>query len=301
MSVVEDTLRNQRETWREICSRMTGLDGDLPPENPRRILLFGVGSSHHAAKLAAYSLMRDRNRTRVPVFACTSLEMGVSVVPQHGDWAFGLTHRGTTVPTMKALEMANRNGAFTVQVSGKGVSTQDFIRLMLPTSEVETVEPHTVSVTGAVCAVTSLLLGLKVLEEWDALRWLGDPNLEQMRERAGHGPALVVGEWEGEWIAREAALKLMEMARHPARAFSSEEFWHGPRHSFKSGSKDRLWHVSTARDERGAGLDAALRVEVAGSSPISWVPALVELQWLSLATALNLNVDPDLKPNSGSA
>lgn len=293
MSLVEETLRTQRETWKEICDLTTTMGGDLPPESPKRILLFGIGSSHHAARLCGYSLMRDRNRTRVPVFAFSSLEMGVSIVPQAGDWCFGFSHRGGTEATRKALEMADRHGAFTAQVSGRGVERPEYVRMMLPTSAQEKVEPHTVSVTGAVCAVTSLLLGIKVLEEWDALRWLGDPNLDLMRERAGQGPAVILGEWEGYWIAREGALKLMEMARLPARSFGSEEYWHGPRHSVQA--KDRLWHISMARDERGSALDAAVRIEVAGLSPISWIPALVEMQWLSLATALNLGVDPDLK------
>jgi fructoselysine-6-P-deglycase FrlB-like protein len=107
---------------------------------------------------------------------------------------------------------------------------------------------------------------------------------------------VLLGEWEGEWIAREGALKLMEMAKLPVRAFGSEEFFHGPKFSVKP--KDTIWHCETHRDPRSLDLSDAVqgevvRISVSTSTPISWVPALVELQWLALAVALNLGVDPD--------
>ncbi len=290
---VERNLRAQRESWSEIAERCTSISNrEFPHEPPKRLLMFGVGSSHYAARLAAYAIQRDRVRLRTPVRACTSTDIGSEVMPQKGDWVYAFTHRGTSAATRQALEICERNGAFPIAVCGKGATPPEVARLVLETVELETVEPHTISVTGAVCAVTSQILGPKCVEEWDALKFLPSPDLELLRRRAGQGPSVILGEHEGEWLAREGALKLMEMAKLPVRAFSSEEYFHGPHFSELPNSP--IWHVSTQKDPRQEEIQAAYRISVSGGSPLAWVPALLELQWLALAVALNRDINPDL-------
>lgn len=295
-SVVEQTLRAQRDVWRTVVSRTSQYGArDLPREVPKRIFLFGVGSSYFAAKLCGFAILRDKTRIRIPVISCPSLAIGKEFFPTQGDWVFGFSHRGKTPSTLMALQHCRREGAFTVLVAAKGVKLpSEFQDLTLETCEAEKVEPHTVSVTSAICAVTTLLLPVRAAEEWDALTSVGDPPLELMRKRAGKGPDVLIGEWEAEWLAREGALKLMEMAKIPARAFGSEEFFHGPRYSVKNGSG--IWHVRMPEDIRMgeiADMRPAHSIDIYGGSALAWVPALVELQWLALATALNLGVDPD--------
>jgi hypothetical protein len=82
------------------------------------------------------------------------------------------------------------------------------------------------------------------------------------------------------------------MARLPVLVFGSEEYFHGPRAAFGDGGA-RIWHVSMPKDARNPEIQPMHRVTVSGSSPLAWIPALVEMQWLALATALNLGVDPD--------
>jgi fructoselysine-6-P-deglycase FrlB-like protein len=219
--------------------------------------------------------------------------VGVDVTPSHGDWAFGISHRGKTPATLRALEICHQAGAFTVLVSGKETVTDppDSVRYVLSTCPLEEVEPHTISVSSAICAITTVLLGTKAAEEWQVLSELPIPGLEALQARAGRGPRLLLGEWIGEWIAREGALKLMEMARLPVRAFSSEEYFHGPR--FSEPKDTSIWHVSLKDDARNSDVRASLRIDVSGNSGLAWVPALVETQWLALAVALNLGVDPD--------
>jgi fructoselysine-6-P-deglycase FrlB-like protein len=262
-------------------------------ETPKRILLFGVGSSYHAAKLCSYTLIRDKYRDRIPVVACNSLAIPTEFLPNRGDWAFGFSHRGKTIPTLKALEHCERAGAFTILVAARGVEQPQAAKFLLSTCEQETVEPHTVSLTSAVCAVTTLLSSGKNAEEWEALRSIGDPDLDTYRSRAGEGPSIMLGEWEGEWLAKEGALKLMEMARIPVRAFSTEEYFHGPRLALTD--KDKTWFVAHQKDRRATEIQAAHQVGMFGASPLAWVPALVELQWMALAVALNRGVDPDAK------
>ncbi|MBU6375716.1 MAG: hypothetical protein KGQ59_06955 [Bdellovibrionales bacterium] len=300
-SGVERTLRSQRDVWRDVVARTSQYGArDLPREAPKRIFLFGAGSSHHAAKLCGYALLRDKTRIRIPVISCSSMQMGREFFPGRGDWAFAFTHRGKTETTIQALEMCRREGAFTVLVAAKGIDLgQGYHDLLLETCPLEVVEPHTAAVTSAICAVTTLLLPARAAEEWDALTSVGDPNLELMCRRAGLGPEIIVGEWEGQWLATEGALKLMEMAKVPARPFGSEEFFHGPKFSVTGG----IWHVRMAEDIRIkdlAALKPAHTIDIYGGSPLAWVPALVELQWLALAVALNRGIDPDL-PEAANA
>src|SRR5437764_833777 len=101
-SRVEETLRTQRDSWKQISDRVGQITArELPPEQPKRIILFGEGSSHFAARLIGYSLIRDKSKVRLPVYACSSSHVGLDVVPQKGDWAFALTHRGTTPTTLR--------------------------------------------------------------------------------------------------------------------------------------------------------------------------------------------------------
>lgn len=298
MSIVEDTLRTQRDCWREIAERVSStVARDLPMEAPKRILMFGLGSSHYAARLAATAVIRDRLRTRIPVIGCPSISIGTEYTPQKGDWVFAFSHRAGPGPTIQALNLAHQMGAMTVLVCGKGAPAPESAQYVLETVPLEKVEPHTTAVSGAICAVTTLMLGQKGVEEWEAVCSIGDPDLDLMRRRAGEGPSVLLGEWEGQWLAREGALKLMEMARLPVRSYSTEEFFHGPQHAMGEG--DRIWHVSMPKDPREEQLRqgrfrAAHTIGVFGSSPLAWVPALVELQWLALAVALNRGVDPDL-------
>jgi fructoselysine-6-P-deglycase FrlB-like protein len=300
MSGVERTLRAQRDVWRDVVARTSQYGArDLPREAPKRIFLFGTGSSHHAAKLCGYALLRDKTRVRIPVISCSSQQMGREFFPTRGDWAFGFSHRGRTDSTLKALEMCRREGAFTVLVAGKGVDlASSFQDLILHTCPQESVEPHTVAVTSAICAVTTLLLPARAAEEWDALTSVGEPSLELMCRRAGLGPEAIIGEWEGQWLAKEGALKLMEMAKLPVRSFGSEEYFHGPRYSVTGG----VWHVRMPEDTRMEDITKikpAHTIDIYGGSPLAWVPALIELQWLALAVALNRGVNPDLPEAEG--
>ena len=139
--------------------------------------------------------------------------------------------------------------------------------------------------------MTTLLSSGKNAEEWEALRSIGDPDLDTYRSRAGEGPSIMLGEWEGEWLAREGALKLMEMARIPVRAFSSGRVFPGPRFSRDRQRSDLVRRASEGRAQPE--IQAAHQVGMFGASPLAWVPALVELQWMALAVALNRGVDPD--------
>jgi fructoselysine-6-P-deglycase FrlB-like protein len=291
-SKLEEAIRAQAAAWREVSERTLRRPAtDFPREQPKRVLLFGVGSSHFAARLIAYTLNRDKTRPRLNLVACSSSAIGNEVIPTSGDWAIALSHRGKSEATLSALLQSKRAGAATILVSARGVQAPECADVLLETCELESCEPHTISLTTAVCAVTTYFLGAKDREEWDLIGGVGSPGLEVMRRRAGRGPTVIVGEWEGEWLAREGALKLLEMAKLPVRSYGSEEFFHGPRRALAP--DDVVWHVAHNKDPRWQDIPAAYRFQLHGSTPLAWVPALVELQWAALAVALERGVNPD--------
>jgi len=308
MTLVEQALRSQRKSWQEIVERISSghFTQNLPPKAPLRILLFGVGSSYFAAKLTALSLIREsmrrKERSRIPVIACSSVGVGVEVVPQKGDWVFVFSHRGKSEVTLRALEMCAQVGAFTILVTAKEGPDVASARLHVHTSDLEKCEPHTVGLTSAICAVTTLLLGSTAAKAWEALSAQPDPDLKLLEEKASKVPVFLIGEWEGEWIAREISLKLIEMAQLRTSVFSSEEFFHGPHALWSAlGSKDPIWFVSVANDSRNKEIQAAHKSVVSPTNLVSWVSSLVELQWLALAVALKLGKDPDgIKPSLSS-
>jgi fructoselysine-6-P-deglycase FrlB-like protein len=329
MSQVEKALRSQREVWPAVVQEVikNGYPQMLPPLSPKRILFFGVGSSYIAAKLTSLSLIREagkkRNSIAAPVFACSSTQIDMEMTPERGDWVFAFSHRGKTPATLKAAEICARVGAFVVWVSAQEVDLPVSGRFLLPTSSLEQCEPHTVGLTSAVCAVTTLLAGAAMAENWKTLSSMPNPSFSALRERAAQGPKVVLGEWEGEWIAREARLKLIEMSGLFPQAFGSEEFFHGPEAVLRkqSGTKSvkvsgtgavvgtetetekapgevptplpGIWYFSHPSDPRKKDIQASYQVNLASSHSVSWVSALVEAQWLCLAVALNLGVNPD--------
>jgi len=298
VSLVEETLRLQKSVWKQTARRVAEIPfADISPEAPRRIILFGLGSSHFAARLVAHAMVADANRRRIPVLACSSMSIGHEILPSSGDLAIAFSHRGKPGPTMAALELFTRVGARTVLIGGDGAQVPKSIGTFVPTGPMERCEPHTMAVSGAVCAGTMLLLvgsaAGSVEDEWGWLATMPDPDLNVLRDRVKLGPQVLLGEWEGEWLAREGALKLMEMARLPVRTFGSEEFFHGPH--FSHAQDASIWHVALPRDERAGQIQSSLTVRVAGASSLAWVPALIELQWAALGVALNRGVDPDGK------
>ncbi len=288
---VASALQKQKGVWRAVTDRALRTVRELPHEQPKRIILFGLGSSHFAAHLSAFAMCRDRSRPRVPLVACSSTSVGNDVLPSRGDWAIAFSHRGKSESTVKAMQAFSNAGAFNILVCGDGAEEPQNTDCVVKTVPLEDTEPHTISLTSAICAVTSLLLGGSAAEDWWRLANHPDPSLEQLREAVGRGPSLILGEWEGEWLAREFALKLMEMARVPVRAFSSEEFFHGPRYS--AAADEAVWHLAMPGDRRTQEIQAVRRIEVRDEFPLSFMDALVELQWSAMAVALNRGHNPD--------
>jgi fructoselysine-6-P-deglycase FrlB-like protein len=304
MSFVHEALLSQRQVWRQVVQEVgsSGLAKSLPLRRPKRILIFGVGSSFFAAKLSAFTLTREmraqKKKDEIFIYACSSVAVGVEVFPRKGDWAFGLSHRGRTPITVRALELCKKAGAFTAWMTAKGGQAHPLANLNVSTSELEKCEPHTIGMTSAICALTTLLSGLQMAENWMSLSENPDPDVKALQAQPISVPSLLIGEWEGEWIAREIRLKLIEMARVRAIVFSSEEFFHGPQLYSQNGANkcmvsDPIWYLSTPDDLRSRDFPQARHFKISREHSLAWISALVELQWLSWVVAVNQGRNPD--------
>ncbi len=283
MTHVELSLCRQRALWGEVSARAAALSAP----GRRRLLLFGLGSSGHCAHLTAETLAFGSPEPPA-CWAGSPLDVGRLVAPRPGDLAVAFSHRGKTPPTLAALERCRRAGAATAMICAAGAAQSRCADTVLATGPVERCEPHTSGMTGAVCAATSWLGGREAAAAWQRLAAAPDPDLAAFRRDAGEAPDVVVGHGAGRWVAREGALKFVEMARRPVCAFDSEEYFHGWAFA-RAGAV--VWHVAAPQDPR-AQLVSARRFAVSPEA-LGWVEALVQLQWLALAFALERGLDPD--------
>jgi fructoselysine-6-P-deglycase FrlB-like protein len=311
-SVVQQSLERQKEIWIEVSERVLRdhpkAESALPPS--KRILLFGEGSSYHAAKLVSYAL--GSVLPKLTITATSSSAVGMEIQPQKGDWCFGLSHRGKTAATLRALERCRKAEASGTWVAAQGTPAPGFKERVIFTSPLEQCEPHTYGLTGAIVALSTHFGGKKIAERWRELAGEPNPDLMALRAKVNTGPDLLLGEWVGEWIARESALKLMEMARIRVPAYGSEEFFHGPQvFSRARPAPENLWYLASAGDLRrddilsfvpaaaisvtecGESKSSNLGERTRGEKSLAWIPALVEMQWRALAVALNRDVNPD--------
>ena len=183
----------------------------MKPPRGRKIFFVGVGTNHHAARIAAWLWSGAGLDARaVHSYDFVSRPYKLS----KGDLGIFLSHRGGTKSyTVKAEEMARRAGASTVAVCGAGAVWKGPKR-RLETCDLENTGAFTKSFT------TTMV--------W-LLRWAGKPALLAPFPRAGAslnwGPdspkvtadtdLVLLGDGLREWVACETALKLLHRRRDP--------------------------------------------------------------------------------------
>ncbi len=253
------------------------------------IWLVGVGSNHHAARIAAWFW----SRAGLPVRAVHSHDFArLPARVRRGEAAIFLSHGGGRSFTVAAEAAARRAGAFTIAVTARGSRWRAPRRLV--TGPAEDTVAYTHSVTTTLAWLMRLPGRAELLAPFSelaaALDW--GPAFPRICAEAD---AILIGDGPREWLAREAALKLQETACVRARAFGLEEFLHGPCASadgrsvvvaFRADGEPR-WSAARAYLKRvGATL-----VEVPSEN---WISQLVWGQRLAAAVCRDLGVNPDL-------
>ncbi|MFI5361102.1 MAG: SIS domain-containing protein [Elusimicrobiota bacterium] len=256
----------------------------------RKIFLVGVGSNHHAARLAAWLWSRaglDARAVHSYDFVARPYRLG------RGDLGVFLSHRGSKNSyTVAAEAMARRAGADTVVVTCAGS----------PWKAARRIETGPLENTGAFTqSFTTTMAWL--------LRWAGAPALlapfKTMEKSLSWGPAfprvrpetdlVLLGDGLREWVACEIALKLQEAAYVRARSFGLEEFIHGPRVSVGEGSV--VVGFSSRGEKRWGAVRrylAEIEVPFVEASSEDWLAQVFWGQRFTLDCCRRLGIDPDV-------
>jgi fructoselysine-6-P-deglycase FrlB-like protein len=261
----------------------------MKPPRGRKVFLVGVGTNDNASHMAAWlwsSAGLDARAVHGHDFTARPYRLG------RGDLAVFLSHGGGSSYTVKAEAMARRAGAETVVVTASGSPWPGAPR-RLETGRREDTRAYTHSYTTTMA--------------W-LMRWSGSPALlapfKRVPASLRWGPAfpavrpdtdlVLLGDGLREWVAREAALKVLETSYLRVRAYGLEEFLHGPNVSVGPGSLVVGYSAPGVRRWAAArawlsGVGARF-TEVAGSD---WLAQVLWSQRFALACCKRLGQDPD--------
>lgn len=286
MSELQRALGIQRRLWGDALLKLRQHDSvGISREPFGRRVFTGMGSSHHAAELAASTLREATGEDFVAVPSHRYHALGRA---RAGDLWVGITHRGGSRETLGAMQAAASQGAFVVQLGAQGAPQAASSRVLLEVSPLEKCEPHTQSLTLAALWLTLIFAPARLEALWESLS--GRQSLPSAHTEA---PDLILG-WgeQGEWLAHEAALKFMETTRRPVRSYAGPVYEHGPRHAGGRMS-GTIWDIGR-RPEGTLAAGAARVLELSEQDgPLRWVEPLLSLQADALAAANALGLDPD--------
>jgi glutamine---fructose-6-phosphate transaminase (isomerizing) len=331
---MHDAILAQSEAFvRTIERNEEAIDGFAPRiASCERILLSGIGTSHHAALVGEY-LMRAYGRGP-DVRAVHSFDLalyGPEMRP--GDCLVAVSHRGAKRYTALALEQARENGCLTALITGEAGSGEGHADVLFRTVAQERSSAHTVSYTGAV-AVLALLAGRlgyhrtgsatlpdELLRERvpEALRVaLGteDEVAALAREHVGRRRIWLVGGGPSAVTAMETALKIKETSYLQAEGMPTETMLHGPFQCVEAddlfvliapsgAAMERTLEVAELAEEVGVpylifGDDADTYPAAAGvirvpevPEPFSALSCIVPLQLFAYHLALVRGTNPD--------
>jgi fructoselysine-6-P-deglycase FrlB-like protein len=254
----------------------------------RKVFLVGVGTNHHAARIAAWLWTRsglDARAVHAHDFVTRPYRL------TRGDLGVFLSHRGGRSFTVRAERAARRAGAETVVVTSRGSDWPAPRRL-------ETGPPE---VTGAY--TQSFVTTMAWLCRWPARPALLAP-FRRLPAALSGGPAfprvsagtdlLLLGDGPREWVARETALKVMEAAYLRARAYGLEEFLHGP--CVSAGRDSVAVAFTSAREPRWRSARAYLKtigVPLTEVRSEDWLAQAVWGQRFTAAACRRLGIDAD--------
>ena len=289
----------------------------------KRVIIHGCGSSYHLA-LILKSILRGFLKTEVVALPSSELIF----YPQsyfYGDCALiSISRSGKTIETSKALEIYRKTGsgvAISFLCSKEGLISHlsDFLFI----ADVQEENVPSVKTFSAL-----LFLALKVLSELfpvtvdlssvvSRLKVETEKALEFSERLKGDFSSLIfLGSGPFYGLARELALKVVEMAGGRAFAFHSLEFRHGPRLLLE---KDSLFFLLTHPESPSYPEEVILYRELEGKSPhlaidcrgthtnpLSFRPSSAMSFWesffiqllLGQALALRIGLNRGLNPDS---
>ena len=230
----DDQLQSMPSVVAEIVGRT-----EWPALNPDRPILFsGIGTSLHAAKVAA-DWVTQLTAGRVRAFGVDAHDLGAGALPlRSDDQVVVISHRGTKVYPNASLRRAWALGCRTISIVGAAASAQeadDTIR----TCANETAGTFSVSYLASLAALAKVIVAsfpteaarldarLAKLPDAIAASLKLQPNPDLVSAFAKQTPILITGFANDLPTAQEAALKIKEGAWLWTEAMSPEFAIHG--------------------------------------------------------------------------
>jgi glucosamine--fructose-6-phosphate aminotransferase (isomerizing) len=257
--------------------------------NQRQRLMFaGIGSSYHAALVAAFFVRHLAAGRLVPLVeqSFEFVHYPFAVGPE--DAAVLISHRGSKNDSVGAIQLLNAAGACTISVTGREENElARAAQFAITTSEQETAFVHTKSYTAALAALAAVSVEVapgrlanpsparvtlkRLPEQIQQTLECESAARRAAREIARRERWIFVGAGPGWPTALESALKAKEMCYFAAEGMETEQFLHGPQAEIDGRACVTVLLTGGAGDARGrlllraCGELGALRVAVTSS------------------------------------
>lgn len=267
---LDDQISAQPDSVAETLTRAVPLDAVRP------IVFTGIGTSLHAARVAAaWTWLVSDGRVRAS--AVDAHDLALSYPLTADDQVVVISHRGYKRYPGAALDKARAIGATAIAVVGTDAPEQN-ADAVIRTCPNETAGTFTVSYLSALAALGLLVAGLDLAHRErfetalravpDALRrTLAEPApVEVARACADTEPLLLVGFDLDAITAAEAALKVKEGARLWTEAMSTEFSLHGTPAVFRA----QMHAVTITPGTDDGGRTATLRAALAKLGATDW-------------------------------
>ncbi len=214
----------------------------------KRVFLSGIGTSYHAAIVGEYLL----RLAGIDAWAVRSYEFATYPRPLHADDAvIVISHRGSKLHGIGAIQQAKQAGVFTVGITGKNSKMQG-ADLVLKTVEQEISSTHSISYIGTLTRLAQIAARLALLHGNTQVAQKLEQNLaalpalmeqifqyEDVLQATAHDIAMnqrrvvVVGAGPNAATATEGALKAKEAAYITIEGLELEQAIHGPLVAFE--------------------------------------------------------------------
>ncbi|QYK59544.1 MAG: SIS domain-containing protein [Fimbriimonadaceae bacterium] len=296
---MEQEIREQPSLLRAQASRYEDeLRSAMGGLRPQLVVLAARGSSDHAALYARY-LIEIFLQIPVSLAAPSVLTRYRSEVRYPPCLIVGISQSGAAPDVGEVLESARNHGHSTLAVTNSPasrVASAAEHALLLdcgPERSVAATKTYTASLLAMGCLVRALGGELPPMGLPDEA-WL---DRSRSAAEAALGPVLRSNRWFalGRGLsfasAHETALKLMECALVPCKAYSTADFQHGPRALATHGSTALVFGQPPERLEaQGCAVE---RFPDPGHGPWSPIAEIMTGQWLALLAARAKGLDPD--------
>lgn len=303
--MMEKELREQPQVLRSQQGRyFSELSEILKGESFDMVLLAARGSSDHAALYARY-LIEIHLGIPVSLAAPSVITRYGSKVRYPKTLTIGISQSGAAPDVAEVLSFMRQEGHTTVAITNTAQSrlTEAAEHSLLLEAGPEKSIAATKTYTATMAALYQLVraLGGSLPDPSGRLPgedWLGETRRETERlfgPVVRCEPLFCLARGYSFCTAMETALKLMECALLPAKAYSTADFAHGPRALADVGSAAIVFgEVLPEIKETGAAIVQAPR---SGQGPLEPIWEIFFGQWLALLSARARGLDPDHAPN----